>query len=64
MEKCLKNGCWKMVQSNSNFFKFIDLGGVRAQTGLGGESFAANIAVEGTVLGSLHLGIVVPQMLL
>lgn len=35
-----------------------------AETRLGGESLAANVAVKWTVLGALHLGIVISQMLL
>ena len=41
-----------------------DLGGVGAQRGLGGESFAADGALEGPVLGALQLGVVVAQVLL
>lgn len=37
---------------------------VRPEAGLGGETLAADVAVEGTVLGALHLGVVVPQVLL
>lgn len=35
-----------------------------AQTGLGGETLAADGAVERSVLGPLHLGVVVAEVLL
>lgn len=35
-----------------------------AQTRLGGESLAADVAVKWTVLGAFYLGVVVPQVLL
>lgn len=35
-----------------------------AQTRLGGESLAADVAVKWTVFGAFYLGVVVPQMLL
>lgn len=44
--------------------KFSFLSRVGAQTGLGGETFAADGAVERPVFGPLHLGIVVAEMLL
>jgi len=37
---------------------------VGAQTGLGGETFATDGAVERPVFGPLHLGVVVAEMLL
>lgn len=37
---------------------------VRPQAGLGGEALAADVAVERAVLRPLHLGVVVPQVLL
>lgn len=37
---------------------------MRAQAGLGGEALAADVAVERPVLGALHLGVVVAQVLL
>lgn len=37
---------------------------VGAQTGLGGKTLAAYGAVERPVFGPLHLGVVVPEMLL
>lgn len=37
---------------------------VGAQTGLGGEAFAADVAVERAVFGALHLGVVISQVLL
>jgi hypothetical protein len=35
-----------------------------SETGLGGEPFAADVAVEWPVLGSLHLGVVIAKVLL
>lgn len=40
------------------------LGSVSAQAGLGGKALATDGAVEGSVLGALHLSVVVPQVLL
>lgn len=40
------------------------LRGVRPQAGLGGEALAAQVTVKGPTLGSLDLGVVVPQVLL
>lgn len=37
---------------------------MRAQTGLSGEPFAADITVERPVLGAFHLCVVVAQVLL
>lgn len=37
---------------------------VGAQTGFGGEAFAADVAVERAVFGALHLGVVISQVLL
>lgn len=33
---------------------------MRSETGLRGETFAADVAVERSVFGSLHLGVVIP----
>jgi hypothetical protein len=48
-----ESGCWGCY-----------LGGVRPEAGLCGESLPADGAVERPVLGSLHLGVMVPQVLL
>lgn len=41
-----------------------DLCRVRSETALGGETLATDVAVEGPVLGPLHLGVVVAEVLL
>lgn len=41
-----------------------DLCRVGAEAALRGKALSADVAVEGAVLGSLHLGVVVPQVLL
>lgn len=40
------------------------LRGVRSERALRGEALAADVAVEGPVLGALHLGVVVAEVLL